>query len=68
MQPKRNTQSSFFDMAIEQRGATNRVLETIAQVVNFTEAEQPVAATYGPGWMRTKRCRMKRPSAVFVSD
>jgi IS5 family transposase len=49
MQPKRNTQSTFFDMAIEQRGATNRVLETITQAVNFTEAEQRVAATYGPG-------------------
>jgi IS5 family transposase len=36
-------------MAIEQRGAANRVLETITQVVNFTEAEQRVAATYGPG-------------------
>jgi IS5 family transposase len=49
MQPKRNTQSTFFDMAIVQRGATNRVLDTITQVVNFTEAEARVAATYGPG-------------------
>ncbi len=49
MQPKPNNQSTFFDLAIEQRGAVNPVLETIAKVVNFTEAEQRVAATYGPG-------------------
>ena len=49
MQPKPNNQSTFFDLAIEQRGAVNLVLETIAKVVNFTEAEQRVAATYSPG-------------------
>lgn len=49
MQPKRDQQSTFFDMAIEQRGANNHVLETIAQIVNFAECEQRVAATYGPG-------------------
>ena len=49
MQPKRDNQPSFFDLAIEQRGASNRVLETITREVNFTEAEQRVAATYGPG-------------------
>ena len=49
MQPKQDTQSTFFDLAIEKRGAVNHVLETISRVVNFTEAEQRVAATYGPG-------------------
>src|SRR6266700_7366607 len=49
MQPKRDNQPSFFDLAIEQRGASNRVLETITREVNFIEAEQRVAATYGPG-------------------
>jgi IS5 family transposase len=49
MQPKRNAQSTFYDLAVERRGATNRVLETITQVVKFTEAEQGVTATYGPG-------------------
>jgi IS5 family transposase len=49
MQPKRNNQRSFFDLAIEQRGAANTILETITRVVNFTEAEQRVSATYGRG-------------------
>jgi IS5 family transposase len=49
MQLKRNNQPSFFDLAIEQRGAANRVLETISKVVDFTEAEERLAATYGPG-------------------
>lgn len=49
MQTKRDTQSTFFDLAVEQRGAANHVLETITKVVNLTEAEQRVAATYGSG-------------------
>lgn len=49
MQRKRNHQSTFFDMAVQQRGATNKVLETINLEVDFTEAEQCVAATYGTG-------------------
>jgi len=49
MQPKRQNQSTFFDMAVAQRGASNHVLETINRVVNFTEAEEQVAATYGHG-------------------
>lgn len=49
MQPKRGNQSTFFDMAVAQRGATNHVLETINRVVNFTEAEEQIAATYGHG-------------------
>lgn len=49
MQPKHNSQSTFFDLAIEQRGAANHVLETINKVVDFTEAQQRVAATYSPG-------------------
>jgi hypothetical protein len=49
MQPKRGNQSSFFEMAVAQRGAANHVLETINRVVNFTEAEEQIAATYGQG-------------------
>src|SRR6185436_9057854 len=49
MQPKRQNQSTFFDLAIEQRGGSNRVLETISRVVDFRKAEEQVAATYGPG-------------------
>ncbi len=49
MQSKRQNQPSFFDLAIERRGASNQVLETITRVVNFTEAEERVAATYGHG-------------------
>jgi IS5 family transposase len=49
MQRKRKNQSTFFDMAMQQRGATNKVLETINLEVDFSEAEQCVAATYGTG-------------------
>lgn len=49
MQRKRNNQPTFFDMAIQQRGAANKVLETIAREVDFSEAERRVAATYGTG-------------------
>jgi len=49
MQRKRKNQSTFFDMALQQRGATNKVLETINLEVDFSEAEQCVAATYGTG-------------------
>jgi IS5 family transposase len=46
MQPKQSNQPSFFDLAIAQRRASNPILETIARVVDFTEAEQRVVATY----------------------
>jgi IS5 family transposase len=49
MQPKRDPQSTFFDLALAQRGGANRVLETIAEEVDFTKAEQEVATTYGTG-------------------
>jgi len=49
MQPKRDNQGTFFELAIQQRGASNRVLETITGEVNFTEAEERVAATYAAG-------------------
>src|SRR6266480_5278357 len=49
MQSKRQNQPSFFDLAIERRGASNQVLETITRVVNFTAAEERVAATYSEG-------------------
>lgn len=49
MQPKRENQPTFFDLAMRQRGAANRVLETIAREVDFTQAEERVAATYSQG-------------------
>jgi transposase, IS5 family len=49
MQPKRENQPTFFDLAVQQRGGTNRVLETIVREVDFTPAEERVAATYSYG-------------------
>lgn len=49
MQPQRAKQPTFFDLAVQQRGGANPVLETIAREVDFTPAEQRVAATYGSG-------------------
>ena len=49
MSIKRANQPTFFDLAVQQRGGANRVLETIAREVDFTSAEERVAATYGKG-------------------
>ena len=49
MQPKRDNQGTFFELAVQQRGASNQVLETITREVSFTEAEERVAATYAAG-------------------
>ena len=49
MQIQRDAQATFFDLAVQQRGGTNKVLETITQEVDFSVAEQRVAATYGTG-------------------
>jgi IS5 family transposase len=49
MQPKRDNQPTFFDLAMQQRGAVNKVLETITREVDLSEAERRVAATYGTG-------------------
>ena len=49
MQTKRGNQPTFFDLAVQQRGAANKVLETITREVDFTQAEQQVAATYSSG-------------------
>jgi IS5 family transposase len=49
MQPKRENQPTFFDLAVQQRGSANHVLETITREVDFSEAEQRVAATYSQG-------------------
>jgi IS5 family transposase len=46
MQTKRKSQTTFFDMAVQQRSGANRVLETIIRVADFSEAEKRVAATY----------------------
>jgi hypothetical protein len=45
MQPKRENQPTFFDLAVQQRGAANRVLETIVREVDFSQAKERVAAT-----------------------
>lgn len=49
MQPEPNKQASFFDLAVQQRGGANRVLEVIAREVDFSPAEERVAATYSSG-------------------
>jgi IS5 family transposase len=49
MQPQRENQPTFFDLAVQQRGSANRVLETITREVDFTAAEERVAATYSAG-------------------
>jgi len=49
MQRERENQPTFFDLAVQQRGATNSVLETISREVDFSAAEQRVAATYSEG-------------------
>jgi hypothetical protein len=43
MQPKRENQPTFFDLAVQQRGSANRVLETITREVDFTAAEERVS-------------------------
>ena len=47
MQPERENQPTFFDLAVAQRGGANRVPETIAREVDFTGAEQ--GGTPDPG-------------------
>lgn len=73
MQTKRNEQPTFFDLAVQQRGATNRVLETIAREVDFSEAEARVAATYSHGgrpakestrWKDTMLASIKKREAL----
>jgi len=49
MQTQRENQPTFFDLAVQQRGSANRVLETITREVDFTAAEERVAATYSGG-------------------
>ena len=49
MQTPRENQPTFFDLAVQQRAAANRVLETIACEVDFTPAEERVATTYSEG-------------------
>jgi IS5 family transposase len=49
MQRERDNQPTFFDLALQQRGSANHVLETIAREVDFTQAQERVAATYGKG-------------------
>jgi IS5 family transposase len=46
MQKKTGEQTTFFDLATAGRGGSNRVLETIASVVDFSEAEGAIEATY----------------------
>ena len=49
MQPQRENQSTFFDLAVQQRGGANPVLEIISREVDLTEAEARVATTYSHG-------------------
>src|ERR1041385_2131642 len=49
MQSKREPQTTFFDLAVQQRGSVNQVLETIAREVDFGPAEERVATTYSQG-------------------
>lgn len=49
MQPKRENQPTFFNLTVQQRGAANRVLETITREVDFTAAEERITATYRQG-------------------
>ena len=49
MESKRDNQPTFFDMVVQQRGATNKVLEIISREVHFSAVEQRVAATYRAG-------------------
>jgi IS5 family transposase len=46
MQRSIDGQSTFFDMAVGQRGGGNRLLETITKIVNFEEAERALGETY----------------------
>src|SRR5580692_4109052 len=46
MQPKRDNQPTFFDLAVQHRALTNKVLETITREVDFGPAEARVAGTY----------------------
>jgi len=49
MQPHRENQPTFFELAMQQRGSANRVLETITRELDLTPAEERVAATYSHG-------------------
>jgi IS5 family transposase len=46
MQPAPNTQPTFADLAIQQRGCSNRLLEVIAEQIDFSEAERQIMATH----------------------
>jgi hypothetical protein len=50
MQPEANMQPSFFDLVVQRRGDANRVLETIAEEVEFGLAEERVAVSYSKWW------------------
>ncbi len=49
MQTPRDQQPTFFDLAVQQRGGANPVLDIIAREVDFSAAEARVAATYSHG-------------------
>lgn len=49
MQAPRDKPPTFFDLAVQQRGCANPVLDIIAREVDFTEAEGRVAAIYSHG-------------------
>lgn len=49
MQTPRQNQATFFGLAVPQRGAGSRVLETITREVNFRSAAERVITACGQG-------------------
>src|ERR1700691_4626031 len=49
MHTTRNDKPTFFDLALQQRTPSNRVLEIIAREVDFRAAESRVESTYRDG-------------------
>ena len=46
MKSTRSDQTTFFDMATSQRETSNKVLETITELIDFSEAERKLEETY----------------------
>ena len=60
MQPKRENQPTFFDLAVQQRGSANRVLETITREVDFPI---PRRAVFMP-LHRESRLDIRKPQTI----
>jgi hypothetical protein len=68
MQTKSEKQTTFFELAIQQRGAVNQVLETIAREVDFSSAEQQVATTYAAGGRPAYRVAVLLRVMIFAAS